>query len=477
MQNIQESKGGRITFCIEENLVQVASLPIIQDFVNPVNKSNGKEDTNMRCLVTGAPSRPVAITHEKIAIGRDNAPFIGIQKGCGFDSYGRIQGFNAPISFEASDAIGSALKELLRKGGDTSMRIGNTVYVFWSSLQDPNFIKNYRKLAFYTEKNQDNNSEEENDDDDTANPEKDAEELLYAMKMYISASGASRNFEDEGRFFMLGLMPNSGRIAVKFWAEGSISEIVQNALIHLEDLNIIQWDGNIENSALPKSLYGILHSLKPKGKKIEKMPGSLLEGIIESIVKNKPYPALVQQMCLERNRRERNVTEMRAAILKAYNNRKNRHLNKTTIMQTGLDKTQTDVGYLAGRLFALYEYTQRQALGEVNSSITDRYFSQASLTPTAVFPKLRRLNMKHLKKLRTNKKGLAFKMAKEIESIQLLIPCSGTGFPQRFSLDQQTTFGNGYYHQRVELWNRPQKETDIVETSTTNTDLSDNENE
>lgn len=450
-KDIQKSKGGRITFIIEDDFLEVASLPVIVNLVDP--KNNHTSSIEMRCLVTGKKSNSITLTHEKIALGKDNAPFIGIQKGCGFDSYGKQQGLNAPISIEASDAIGSALKELLKKGRDTNIRIGNTVYIFWSSLQNPDFIKNYKKLAFYVE----DSTEEAREEDKSKNPELEAKELFNAMQLYTGHKG-SYSTENNERFFMLGLMPNSGRIAVKFWAEGSVSEMIENAITHLEDLNIISKEGRENNPPNLRSLFSILYALKPEGKRLDKMSTNLLESIVDSIVKNRPYPTLIQQLCLDRNRKKRKVTELRAAILKAFINRKNRYLNKHTIMTTGLDKNQTDLGYLTGRLFAIYEYTQRKALGELNATIADKYFSKASLIPKAILPKLRRLNMKHLHRLRMKNPGLATIISQEINQIEVLFPSSPEVFPQRFSLDQQTTFGGGYYHQRVELWKPVPKE-------------------
>lgn len=471
INDIKNTKGGRITFVIEGNpRIAVASLPEVIGHMNPERRDNEQKNIRMRCLVTGKADRPVALTHEKIAIGTDNAPFIGIQKASGFDSYGKEQGLNAPISYEASDAIGSALKELLRKGGETSMRVGNTVYIFWSSLLDPEFIQNYQQLAFYPQdkKEDDEDMVDGDEGDDEANdydPERKVEKLLAAMKMYVGGVSTIDDTDySRERFFMLGLMPNSGRIAVKFWAEGTVQEMAKNILAHMEDFHIVNWDTSLDKTPHPQSIYQIIYALKPKGKKLNKMSTNLLEEIIESIVKGRPYPTLVQKLCLRKNRRERNVTQLRAAILKAFINRKNRYQKKDIIMQPELDKTQTDVGYLAGRLLALYEYTQEKALGDVNTSIKDRFFSKASVVPKAVFPKMERLHQKHIKKLSTQNRGYKDRIVKEHRDIRALFPGSAPVFPARLSLDQQNMFDNGYYHESKALYTSSKKrEAEISE--------------
>lgn len=133
-------------------------------------------------------------------------------------------------------------------------------------------------------------------------------------------------------------------------------------------------------------------------------------------------------------------------------------------MQPELDKTQTDVGYLAGRLLALYEYTQEKALGDVNTSIKDRFFSKASVVPKAVFPKMERLHQKHIKKLSTQNRGYKDRIVKEHRDIRALFPGSAPVFPARLSLDQQNMFDNGYYHESKALYTSSKKrETEISE--------------
>lgn len=445
---IEASKGGRITFIIEgKERIEVASLPEVLQFVKPELRDNKKKNGRMRCLVTGKEDRPVALTHEKIALGGDNAPFIGIQKSCGFDSYGRLKGFNAPISYEASDAIGTALKELLRKGNGTSMRVGNTVYIFWSSLLDKKFISNYQQLAFYP------SGGKEEEGTSPENPEESVEELHKMMRIYLGGADSITGIDySKERFFMLGLMPNFGRIAVKSWAEGTIQEMTRNLLTHIEDCSIVKWNGAMPEKPEPQSLFKIIYAIKPNGKKLDKMATNLLEEIVESIVKGTPYPSLVQKLCLRKNRREQNVTEIRASILKAFINRKYRYQNKDIPMKLGLDRTQTDVGYLCGRLLALYEYAQETALGKVNSSVKDRFFKKASVVPKNIFPKMVTLHEKHISKLEKKQAGLAFFLKQEHRDIRDLFSGSVISLPRRFSLDQQNMFDNGYYHEVRYLW-------------------------
>ena len=63
-----------------------------------------------------------------------------------------------------------------------------------------------------------------------------------------------------------------------------------------------------------------------------------------------------------------------------------------------LDTERREVSYLLGRLFAVLEKAQLDALGKINSTIKDRFFSAASATPASVFPRLIRLSQHHIDK-------------------------------------------------------------------------------
>ena len=55
--------------------------------------------------------------------------------------------------------------------------------------------------------------------------------------------------------------------------------------------------------------------------------------------------------------------------------------------------------YVLGRLFAVLEKVQQEAIGDVNASIKDRYFTSACASPASVFPILLRLSQHHIAKV------------------------------------------------------------------------------
>lgn len=46
-----------------------------------------------------------------------------------------------------------------------------------------------------------------------------------------------------------------------------------------------------------------------------------------------------------------------------------------------------------------------------------------------------------------------------------MLPGNDPAWPSHFSLDDQSIFAVGYYHQRTELWRKKEKPEDVIEES------------
>jgi CRISPR-associated protein Csd1 len=172
--------------------------------------------------------------------------------------------------------------------------------------------------------------------------------------------------------------------------------------------------------------------------------------VLKAILDGTPFPITLASAVVRRIRAEQNVTYYRAALLKAFLNRQSRTASgkKEDEMTIALDESNTNVGYNLGRLFAVLEKIQAEALGDINASIRDRYYASASATPVTSFPILMRLKNHHLSKL-TNK-GRAVNLEKRIRSIIERI----SDFPAHLSLADQGRFAIGYYHQQQSFYDK-----------------------
>jgi CRISPR-associated protein Csd1 len=103
-----------------------------------------------------------------------------------------------------------------------------------------------------------------------------------------------------------------------------------------------------------------------------------------------------------------------------------------------LNTENSTPAYLLGRLFAILEKVQQEA---VKSKITikDRYFGAASATPQSVFPQLLRLAQHHIQKAEWGNASDR-RVGEIVERLE--------SFPAHLTLEQQGIFVLGYYQQK-----------------------------
>lgn len=109
-----------------------------------------------------------------------------------------------------------------------------------------------------------------------------------------------------------------------------------------------------------------------------------------------------------------------------------------------LNEQATIPAYLLGRLFAVLEKVQQEAIGDVNASIKDRYFTTACASPRSVFPTLLRLSQHHIAKAK-----YGYVRDRQIQDILNLLDVEKNPIPARLTLDEQGVFVLGFYHQRA----------------------------
>lgn len=127
-----------------------------------------------------------------------------------------------------------------------------------------------------------------------------------------------------------------------------------------------------------------------------------------------------------------------------------------------LNEQASAPAYLLGRLFAVLEKAQQEAIGDMNASIKDRYFTSACASPASVFPVLLRLSQHHIAKAE-----YGYVNDQRIQDILNLLDVEQNPIPARLTLDEQGVFILGYYHQRAAFYvkkNHASLETAVSET-------------
>lgn len=380
------------------------------------------------CLVTGKYG-PIAALHEPSIKGVADAQSSGaklVSFNCkSFESYGKEQSFNSPVSPAAAFAYCNALNYLLSSEGNR-LRIGDATTVFWTDApraEDALFHGLLVKFAL--------------------EPTAQDESLTQLLRRILETISAGKNVvtelpgADSVNFHILGLSPNAARLSVRFYHQSSFGEFVENMAAHYRALSLQRRGGNFKDPEFI-SPYQILRETARESKDV---PPSYGGALMRAILSARPYPDVIAIAMLRRMRVDYHVNYVRCSYLKAWLSRKFPNESITTM----LDNDNTHPGYLLGRAFAILQKTQSDALPEVNRTLQDAYYASASTSPRTVFPRILKLNRHHMAKL-TAKHRIAR------EKILQHVLASLTEIPASLNLTEQCYFALGFYHQTQDFY-------------------------
>lgn len=384
-----------------------------------------------QCLITGQQG-PVLKVHPAIR----NVPGAKVEAALisfncnSFQSFGKEQSENAPVSPRAARGYTTALNYLLQKEHKQVVRLGEDSIVFWTdrACAEESLIGALFDGLDATEQTQDN-------------------ALLHKVRSLLTAMACGRPVsEDDGidtsvRFFVLGLAPNAARLGVRLWVTDTFGNLLQRFGRWYRDLAIERrYPGEEEHPAL----WQLLRDLAPL-QKSENIPPLLGGQLLRSILLGRAWPQSMYTAALQRIHADKNVTYYRAALIKA-------HLCDTTAKGAtmSLDKEEQNKGYRLGRLFAVLEKAQTDALGSVNASLRERYIGAASTRPCLVFPQLLKTAQFHISKSAKQHPGYDIRFSRLVSEIM----DGMTVFPPVLSLEDQGRFMLGYYHQNNALYQK-----------------------
>ena len=412
----EEMAGLNVVFQIDGDLGFIHDRPKVRDAWSRYRLETAS------CMIA-----PCLVTGEKVPIARLHPAIKGV-KGAhtsgaaivsfnldAFCSYGKEQSYNAPVGEASAFAYTTALNHLLRFGSRQRIQIGDATTVFWTSLASS--VERFMGIIL--------------------SPGQDTTELQDLMSILASLKEGRMppEIDPDVRFYILGLSPNASRISIRFWYASTVGDILDKVGRHFRDLAIVKsfdrdpdfpavWQLLRETAALRNS---------------ENIPPVLGGALMRSILSGFPYPQGLYSAVLGRIRADREINYLRAAIIKGFLVRKYRTTNFSKEVTMTLNTEETNIAYRLGRLFAVIEKAQRDAIPRAITTIKDRFYGAASVTPRAVFPQLLRKAQHHIQKAEYGLK--ADRLIEEIlQGIQ--------NIPAHLSLDDQGLFTLGYYHQR-----------------------------
>lgn len=269
-------------------------------------------------------------------------------------------------------------------------------------------------------------------------------------------------------FYALTFSGNVARLVIRRWIDLPVAAAHQNVAAWFADsAGPLDDRPNFAISEMARS-YG---DFIPSDGLFSDLPEGSRELLLECALRNLPIPKSVLIRAVSRARSEihylsiadprtvsvvRRRMHARFSLIRVTLNRD--HL-KGNPMPDRLDEDRDDPAYLLGRLFAEREALQYQALGEVNASITDRYFERASASPLSVEHSLTTLEKQHLKTLqRKGRRDAAIAFDKRISTLHERIDAAELkNLVKRLTVEDQALWISGYYQQRQEGFRRAQK--------------------
>lgn len=412
-----------ITFRLQHDTCLICER---QNVIDTLYNNQGNNVTDSVCLVTGDDDNPERL-HPAINGVRgaqsSGANIVSFNL-CSSSSYGKSQGFNAPVGKKASFMYTTALNHLLRKGSEQRFQVGDASTVCWSANRHV-FESDFTTLWGTTPTGIKAKPDKYND----------------AVKAVVNAaSRGSFAAGDDTLFYVLGLAPNASRIAIRFWLTGTVSEFSTRIKEHFDYLEIVRGENELEY--LPLFLLLVNTAVHEK---TDNIPPNLIGETMRAILAGQPYPYTLFAAAIRRCKSAQHVNYPRAAAIKACINK----LHGKEVIKVALDKENTGPAYRLGRLFATLEKIQEEACPGINSTIKDRYYGMASSNPVNVFSTLLKLSIHHLAKLENRGRRINFE--KLLGEIMTDMP---PALPTALSLQNQGEFAVGYYHQRQAFFTR-----------------------
>jgi CRISPR-associated protein Csd1 len=157
-------------------------------------------------------------------------------------------------------------------------------------------------------------------------------------------------------------------------------------------------------------------------------------------------PGYLLPRLLQRIRADGHIDVTRAALLRLILAR-TPHVPKETCMP-GLNPDAPYPAYQCGRMFAVLEQIQRAALGEINTTIADKFLPAATTTPRAILVMLNKNASGHLRRLRRRNAGAYHALNSCLDEVLGHLGAD-SNIPPVLDTGGQAQFILGYHHQRA----------------------------
>ncbi|MDT9754997.1 type I-C CRISPR-associated protein Cas8c/Csd1 [Heyndrickxia coagulans] len=378
-------------------------------------KNSSKEENDSVCFICGR-SAPAVKRHTiEFSVGKERTKLISANESA-YLSYGLENSEIAPTCFECEQKYGQALSYLLRKyankkqhGGPHMMEIGNVTYVYWARQNDPETTSMFTFLS---------------DPDPVA-----------VRRILSSPFKRAENHGSLDRICILALSANKARMVVRDYAEPPVWK-VKNQIRQFFDAQ------QIVGAPKPASIYLLAACMYRDGRK--EMQKEDVQDWMNWAIYGKRLSGRIIAKMVKRIQARGGMAWIHAAAIKSW-----LISQKKEEWTVDLDQARVTPAYLCGRLFAVLEAVQYEAV-KGNETIASRFYAAASSTPRTIFGLLMRNSKWHLSKISKENKGYEVRYQQRIQ----LITGQLKEFPPVLDLQGQAEFALGYYHERQDIYKK-----------------------
>ena len=410
-EKIASQKGHNLSF----RLVGEAMLAAQQQELCQADDDTAKGHST--CLVSGKKAN-IQLKHPALYVpggAGTGSKLIAFTKMCGYDSYYKHGGENAPVSVEVAESYAAALTGLLQQNSENNVVINKISFLYFT-LPNTDFNRIFHSLL---------------------NPSVKTcrEEVFTILKEYSHR---------EEEFVLMAIIPNAARLSVRLFLRTTIGVVVKNIRQFYEEMELSLAYSNQEALSMMSPLF----AASPQGD-ISRLAPQLVVDYLNAIVTAAPLPVTLQSELLDRIREKRKPGGITTSLLKCYLIR-----NQQNHIPMALDKENKNIGYLLGRTLAIVERAQELSTPGINYTIRDTYYHVISVTPSAVFNRLMGLSSAYFRKIASH--GTAVFLKSQLSEVIGML--DDGKIPLRLSIDDQNCFALGYFHQRQTYFTKKERQ-------------------
>lgn len=320
-----------------------------------------------------------------------------------------VDGFTRALNALISNELPSILDQYRR----TAQRVGQVMFLFWTREPvDSGFDSIFSASS---------------------------DEVDATLKT-LHSGRESAALDDENQFYMLGVSGNSARVVVRDYLEMPLPKLRHNLAQWFQDLRIA--DSSREGAGKSTSAVPLWLLSASTAFDMDQVAPDTPSRLVHAAIYGDPISDSILSACLRRLRAEgsNGFRTPRMALIKLSLLRRSISVTET------LNPDDNHPAYVCGRLLAVFEQIQNEALGNVNANVTDKFFGTFSASPSMLLGRLFDGATKHLRKLRSDKPGAFFSLDRLLTEVSSQLPAPPKG---KLSLHDQGRFALGYYHQKA----------------------------